>query len=121
MNKKWAFVVVAAMFEVMWVIGLKHADDALTWAGTVIAIIVSFSMLIYAGKILPASTAYAVYVGLGSAGTVMSEMVFFGVPFSWAKIGLIALLLVGIIGLKIVTDNNEEETKEGEESWHGSH
>lgn len=49
MNKKWAFVVVAAMFEVMWVIGLKHADDALTWAGTVIAIIVSFSMLIYAG------------------------------------------------------------------------
>lgn len=117
MNKKWVFVIVAAMFEVLWVIGLKHADDILTWTGTVIAIFISFSMLIYAGKILPASTAYAVYVGIGSAGTVLAEMIFFGVSFQWSKIALIALLLVGIIGLKIVTDKDEE----GEVSWHGSH
>lgn len=115
MGKNWLLVVVAGVFEVVWVAGLKHADSFMTWALTVIALVVSFAVLIYSGKKLPTSTVYAVFVGLGTAGTVISEMVLFDEPFSWAKVGLIALLLVGIIGLKLVTPENEDHPrKEGE-------
>lgn len=106
-NVYWLLVVVAACFEVVWVMGLKHADTALFWAVTVAAIVVSFALLIITARKLPASTAYAVFVGLGTAGTVIVEMTVYDVPFSWAKVFLIALLLVGIIGLKLVTHETE--------------
>ncbi|MEH7277127.1 DMT family transporter, partial [Neobacillus vireti] len=82
----WIKVFVAALFEVFWVIGLKHADDFWTWAGTVIAIIISFYGMIMAGRKLPVGTVYAVFVGLGTAGTVISEILFFGEPFKISKI-----------------------------------
>lgn len=103
MGKHWLLVVAAAVFEVAWVTGLKHADSFLAWSGTALAIVVSFAVLVYSGKKLPTSTVYAVFVGLGTAGTVICEMVWYGEPFSWAKIGWIALLLAGIIGLKLGT------------------
>lgn len=109
MSKNWFLVIIAAVFEVMWVAGLKHAEHFWAWALTVIAILVSFGLLIYAGKKLPTSTVYAVFVGLGSAGTVISEMLWFDVPFSWTKILLIVGLLTGIIGLKLVTPEAESE------------
>ncbi|MFD3257013.1 multidrug efflux SMR transporter [Paenibacillus lentus] len=113
MNKNWIKVVIAAFFEVFWVIGLKHADDFWTWTGTVIAIIVSFYLMIMAGRKLPVGTVYAVFVGLGTAGTVFSDIVFFGEPFKLAKFILILVLLAGVIGLKLVTKDN---VKEGVES-----
>ncbi|MFC5591801.1 DMT family transporter [Sporosarcina soli] len=109
MNANWVKVMIAALFEVFWVIGLKHADDFWTWAGTVIAIIVSFYLMIMAGKELPVGTVYAVFVGLGTAGTVFSDIVFFGEPFKLAKVLLIVLLLAGVIGLKLVTKDPVEE------------
>lgn len=59
MNKDWIKVFVAAFFEVLWVIGLKHADSLWTWGGTVIAIFISFYVMIMAGKKLPVGTVYA--------------------------------------------------------------
>lgn len=109
MNITWVKVVVAAFFEVFWVIGLKHADDFWTWTGTVIAIIVSFYLMIMAGKKLPVGTVYAVFVGLGTAGTVFSDIVFFGEPFKVTKIILILVLLAGVVGLKLVTKDNVQE------------
>lgn len=103
MNANWIKVFLAAFFEVFWVIGLKHADNLLEWTGTVISIIISFYVLIMAGKHLPVGTVYAVFVGLGTAGTVLSEHLIFGEPFKLAKLALIALLLIGVIGLKLVT------------------
>lgn len=108
MKRGWWKVFVGAMFEVGWVAGLKHAYDVWTWLGTVIAIIVSFYLLINAGKELPAGSAYAVFVGLGTLGTVLCEMIFFGKPFDLLTILLIALLLVGVIGLKTVEEKKEE-------------
>ena len=110
MNKDWFKVVVAAFFEVLWVIGLKHADNFWAWTGTIIAIIISFYVMIMAGRKLPVGTVYAVFVGLGTAGTVFSEILFFGEPFKLEKILLILVLLVGVIGLKLVT---EEKVQEG--------
>lgn len=113
MNVSWLQVVMAALFEVGWVVGLKHAYDVWTWTGTVIAIILSFYLMIDAGQKLPVGTVYAVFVGLGTAGTVFAEIVFFGEPFHLMKVILIAVLLVGVIGLKWVT---EEPVQEGAES-----
>jgi paired small multidrug resistance pump len=108
MNKEWMKVFIAAFFEVFWVIGLKHADDVWTWIGTAVAIAVSFYLMIMAGKTLPVGTVYAVFVGLGTAGTVIADILFFGQDFNIAKIGLIALLLIGVVGLKLVTKEQEE-------------
>lgn len=113
MNKDWIKVFVAAFFEVLWVIGLKHADSFWTWGGTIIAIVISFYGMIMAGKKLPVGTVYAVFVGLGTAGTVLSEVLFFGEPFKLAKVLLILLLLAGVIGLKLVT---KDQAQEGAES-----
>ncbi|MEK5389763.1 multidrug efflux SMR transporter [Margalitia sp. FSL K6-0131] len=109
MNKNWVKVLVAAFFEVFWVIGLKHAYDFWTWSETVISIIISFYAMIMAGRKLPVGTVYAVFVGLGTAGTVFSDIVFFGEPFKPAKIILILVLLAGVIGLKLVTSDKVEK------------
>ncbi|WP_167628987.1 DMT family transporter [Listeria valentina] len=112
MNANWIKVFIAVIFEVFWVIGLKHATGTVEWIGTIIAIIISFSLMIMAGRKLPVGTVYAIFVGLGTAGTVFSEILFFGEPFKLAKVLLILLLLAGVIGLKLVT--KDQTTKEGE-------
>ena len=108
MNKEWTKVVIASFFEVFWVIGLKHADSLWTWTGTIIAIAISFYFMIMAGKRLPVGTVYAVFVGLGTTGTVLADILFFGEDFNVAKIGFIVVLLLGVIGLKLVTDEDKE-------------
>ncbi|KON88381.1 multidrug resistance protein SMR [Sporosarcina globispora] len=110
----WLKVFIAAFFEIFWVIGLKHADDPLSWAGTIISIAVSFYLMIMAGKELPVGTVYAVFVGLGTAGTVLSEILFFGEPLKLSKMILVLILLLGVLGLKLVT--NEDESKGAESS-----
>ena len=115
MNSNWIKVFMAAFFEVFWVIGLKHSDNIWEWAGTVVCIAISFYMMIMAGRTLPVGTVYAVFVGMGTAGTVFAEVAFFGEPFKLIKVLLILLLLIGVIGLKLVTKDSEQET-EGEKS-----
>lgn len=112
MNTDWVKVFIAAFFEVFWVIGLKHADDFWTWTGTIISIIISFYLMIMAGRKLPVGTVYAVFVGLGTAGTVFSDILFFGEPFKVAKVVLIGVLLAGVVGLKLVTADKVEEGAE---------
>ncbi len=112
MNLNWIQVLVASFFEVWWVIGLTHAHNFLTWSVTIGLFILSTYLMMRAGRHLPVGTVYAVFVVLGTAGTVISEIVFFGEPFKWSKILFILLLLLGVIGLKLVTKDNFGE--EGE-------
>ncbi|CUH96621.1 putative membrane protein [Propionispora sp. 2/2-37] len=109
MNKIWISVVIAAFFEVGWVIGLKHADSVLEWGGTLIAIIISFYLMIMAGRDLAVGTVYAVFVGLGTAGTVLAEIILFDAPVISAKLALIVLLLSGVISLKMLSKQKEKE------------
>ena len=115
MNSNWIKVFMAAFFEVFWVIGLKHSDSVWEWAGTAVCIAISFNMKIMAGRTLPVGTVYAVFVGMGTAGTVFAEVVFFGEPFKLTKVLFILLMLIGVIGLKLVTKDSEQKV-EGEES-----
>lgn len=112
MKRDWGWVGVAGLFEIGWVIGLKHAGDALGWGATAVCIVMSMYLLILSGRRLPIGTVYAVFTGIGTAGTEIAEMALFGEPFRWAKLLLILLLLVGVIGLKLVTDG-EKQTEGG--------
>jgi paired small multidrug resistance pump len=105
MNKTWLMVVTAACFEVGWVIGLKHAANVWEWIGTAIAIYFSFYFMIRASQSLPVGTVYAVFVGLGTAGTVTAEIILFDAAVDWVKLTLIGLLLLGVIGLKLQSGN----------------
>ncbi|MFC4306763.1 DMT family transporter [Cohnella boryungensis] len=109
MNKTWLSVVIAAGFEVGWVIGLKHAQGIWEWGATIIAIIVSFTLMILASRSLPVGTVYAVFVGLGTAGTVLAEIILFGNPAQMGKMVLIGILLLGVIGLKMLSKEKKKE------------
>lgn len=108
MNRSWLFVIIGGLIEVVWVSGLKHADSLLMWIMTALAIAFSFYLIIEAAKRLPVGTVYAVFTGLGTAGTVVGEMILFGEPFRWSKTLLILLLLAGVVGLKLVTDSSSK-------------
>ncbi|WP_042201078.1 DMT family transporter [Paenibacillus camerounensis] len=101
MNRSWIYIFIGALFEVVWVIGFKHADDFVTWGATVAALVVSFYLIITASIKLPVGTVYAVFTGLGTAGTVLAEMVLFDELVKPVKLLLIALLLAGVLGLKL--------------------
>jgi len=103
MWKHWLTVVWGAIFEVSWVVGFKHATTPWEWLVTGIAVYLSFYFLIRASRHIPAGTAYAVFVGLGTLGTTSVGILAFGEPVSLAKVGLIILLLIGIGGLQVTT------------------
>ncbi|MBF0813775.1 DMT family transporter [Staphylococcus sp. KG4-3] len=106
----WLKIIIASLFEVGWVIGLTHATSVIEWLFTMIAIFLSFYLLIEASKWLPVGSAYAVFVGLGTTGVTIFDFVFFGAPFSMIKVILIFMLLVGVISLKLVTSSKGGET-----------
>ncbi|WP_240374703.1 DMT family transporter [Bacillus piscicola] len=108
----WLYVLAAAIVEVFWVIGLKHADSLLEWTGTVLAIVVSFFCIIRACEKLPSGTVYAVFTGSGAAAIVLLDFFMFGADFSVGKLLFIGLIIVGVIGIKITTDDQEEVAHE---------
>lgn len=114
MSKNWFLVYFAVIFEVSWVTGLKHANSTLAWIMTILSILISFYLLIYATKRLPISTVYAVFTGLGATGTVIIELLFFSHEINWVKVGLCAILIAGVVGLKMVTDDHQTPSSKGE-------
>ncbi|WP_210125170.1 SMR family transporter [Staphylococcus sp. GDY8P85P] len=105
---QWLKVIFAGLIEVVWVIGLSNAHNFVTWLFTLIFIGLSFYLMISASRHLPVGTVYAVFVGIGAAGTVIADMLFFGQPFTITKLGLLLLLLIGIIGLKLSTNDTPQ-------------
>ncbi len=89
--------------------GLKHSSHLWEWVGTAIAIFVSFYLMIAASRHLPVGTVYAVFVGLGTAGTVIAEILLFGAQIHASKIVLIGLLLLGVVGLKLLSEEKKKE------------
>src|SRR5699024_11479833 len=99
----WLKIVIAVIFEVGWVIGLTHASSVFEWILTIIAIFLSFYLLIEASIVLPVGTSYAAVVGLGTTGVTLFDFLFFGQPFNLGKIILIIPVFLGVINLKVVT------------------
>lgn len=105
----WIYVLFAAIVEVFWVIGLKYADSLLEWGGTIIAIVFSFFFIIKACEKIPAGTVYAVFTGSGAAAIVLIDFLVFGAAFSGSKIFFIGLIILGVIGIKITTEDPAEQ------------
>ena len=95
---------VAGLFEVAWAVGLKYTDGFSRWwpsVGTAIAMAVSVVLLALAMRTLPVGTAYAVWTGIGAVGTALLGIALFGEPATFARLGCIALIVAGIVGLKL--------------------
>ncbi|MCR8635581.1 DMT family transporter [Paenibacillus radicis (ex Xue et al. 2023)] len=103
MQKEWRLLVLAGAMEVVWVSGLKHSTTWWEWLITIASILFSFKVLLDAAAVLPLGTVYAVFTGLGTAGTVITEALLFGEPVHPLKLVFIAALAVGVMGLKLVT------------------
>ena len=102
----WVILLVAGLFEVGWAIGLKYTEGfTRLWptAGTVVAMVISVWLLGIAVRSLPVGTAYAVWVGVGAIGTVAMGIVLFGEPASAARLASVALIVAGLVGLKLAT------------------
>ncbi len=99
----WLLLVIAAAFEIAWAVGLKYtAGFTRLWpsVGTVVALIASVGLLGVAARSLPIGTAYAVWTGLGAAGTALLGIVLFGEPATAARLACLGLILAGVVGLK---------------------
>ncbi len=102
----WIILLVAGLFETGWAIGLKYTQGfTRLWptVGTVVAMIISLWLLGMAMKSLPVGTAYAVWVGVGAVGTVILGIVLFGEPVNAPRLISVALIVAGLIGLKLAT------------------
>ena len=102
----WAILVVAGIFEVGWAIGLKYTEGFTRFwptVWTVLSMIISLGLLGVAMKTLPVGTAYSVWVGVGAIGTVILGILLLGASASAARMISLALILAGIIGLKLST------------------
>lgn len=99
----WLYLLIAGLFEVAWAIGLKYTDGFTRLAPsvfTVVAMIASFVMLGLALRTLPLGTAYAVWTGIGTLGTVLLGILIFQEPADAVRLACIALIVAGVAGLK---------------------
>ena len=102
----WFILIIAGLFEIAWAIGLKYTEGfTRLWptVGTVLAMAISVGLLGIAMKSLPVGTAYAVWVGVGAIGTAILGIVLFGESANAGRLVSLALILAGIIGLKLAT------------------
>ena len=102
----WLLLAVAGVLEVVWALGLKYSDGFTKVAPSAIVVVAaaaSFWLLALAMRVLPAGTAYAVWVGIGAAGTALLGMVLLGEPATAARIACIALIVAGVFGLKLLS------------------
>ncbi|KDR96526.1 quaternary ammonium compound-resistance protein SugE [Peptoclostridium litorale DSM 5388] len=103
---QWLFLVIAGLFEVCWAIGLKYSKgftNLVPSIFTILGMIASFYFLSLALKNLPLGTAYAIWTGIGTVGTIIFGIVFFKEPMDTIQLICIGFIIAGIAGLKLVS------------------
>lgn len=102
----WIILFIAGLFEIGWAVGLKYTEGFTRVGPTVftaVSLIASMGLLGLAVRSLPLGTAYAVWTGIGAAGTVVLGIVLFKEPATVARLVCVGLILAGILGLKLLT------------------
>jgi len=102
----WFYLFLAGLTEIAWAIGLKQTMGwTRLWPSVITAalMILSFFLLSQALKTLPLGTAYAVWTGIGAAGTALAGIFFFGEPRHAAQLLCIAMIVGGVVGLKVLS------------------
>ncbi|MBY0341023.1 MAG: quaternary ammonium compound efflux SMR transporter SugE [Rhodocyclaceae bacterium] len=103
---QWFILVLAGLLEIVWAVGLKYTEGFTRLTPTVItvsAMVGSVVLLGLAMRTLPLGTAYAIWVGIGAAGTVIAGIFLFDEPTTWLRLGSVALIGLGVVGLKLAT------------------
>ncbi len=106
----WVYLIVAGILEVVWAIGLKYTQGFTklgpsTW--TIAAMVASMWLLAKAAHALPIGTAYAVWTGIGAVGTAILGIFLFGESRDWPRLACLAMVLIGIVGLKFIPSTAE--------------
>jgi quaternary ammonium compound-resistance protein SugE len=104
----WVVLFVAGLFEIGWAVGLKYTEGfTRPWPtiGTVISVVLSMGLLGVALRTLPVGTGYAVWTGIGTVGTAVLGIILFREPATAGRLFCIALIVAGIVGLKIVSSS----------------
>lgn len=112
----WFYLIIAGLCEIAWAFGLKYSDGFTNTVPTIltlVGIIFSFYLFSKSIKDIPIGTAYAVFTGIGAAGTVIIGMIFLNESASFIKIVFVITLLSGILGLKLTTKADHQEEKGG--------
>jgi len=103
----WLVLILAGVLEIGWAIGLKYTDGFAHHLGstvaTLLAMAASLALLAVAVRSLPVGTAYATWTGIGTVGTVLLGIALFGESAEPPRLAFIAMIVVGIVGLKLVT------------------
>jgi quaternary ammonium compound-resistance protein SugE len=105
----WVVLFVAGLFEIGWAVGLKYTEGfTRLWptVGTATALIASMALLGVAMRTLPLGTAYAVWTGIGTVGTAVLGIVLFREPATAMRLVCIALIVAGIVGLKLASPSS---------------
>ena len=100
----WLYLLIAGLLEIGWAIGLKYTDGfTRLWpsVATVACMAASFFLLALSLKTIPVGTAYAVWTGIGAAGTALLGMILFGESREVARLVCIVMIVAGTVGLKI--------------------
>ncbi|MBP1882539.1 quaternary ammonium compound efflux SMR transporter SugE [Sinorhizobium mexicanum] len=100
----WVTLLLAGILEIGWAIGLKYTDGFTRVTPTVLTVgsmILSVVLLGIAVRSLPLGTAYAVWTGIGTVGTVVLGIFLFAEPATFIRLGCIGLIVAGIAGLKL--------------------
>ena len=104
----WLYLIIAAIFELGWPLGFKLSDIHperfwLHMCISVVCMLLSGVFLYLAQKTIPISTAYIVWTGIGAIGTLVMGIVFFGDSASFLRLFFAFLILVGAVGLEVIT------------------
>lgn len=102
----WFYLFIAGLLEIGWAVGLKYTEGfSKLWpsVATLCAMAASFALLAAALKTIPVGTGYAVWTGIGAAGTAIIGMAFLGEPREVSRILCIMLIVAGVVGLRIVS------------------
>ena len=100
----WSLLFVAGLLEVVWAVSLKYTDGwTRLWPSvfTIVVMLIDFFVLSAAMKNLPVGTAYAVWTGIGATGTAIAGMILFGESREVLRLVCIALIVAGIVGLRL--------------------
>ena len=103
---KWLMLIVAGLLEMGWAIGLKYSQGftkLIPSIFTIVGMIASFYFLSLSLKSLPLGTAYAIWTGIGTVGTVTLGIILFKEPIDITRLICIGFIVVGIVGLKVAS------------------
>jgi quaternary ammonium compound-resistance protein SugE len=102
----WIILILAGLLEVTWAVGLKYTEGFTKLVPTVLTLTAmagSVGLLGLALRTLPLGTAYAIWTGIGTVGTVIYGIAVLSEPASAVRLGCIAMIIGGIVGLKLTT------------------